>query len=194
MCRDCWDLLVDPWWQESLSHLVLTPTSGQIIDDRANTVPYPIFPYLLLTNITVGGWPATVTCEEGLLQPLTVPCNGECNFWPLVLMNLETPMVWNYLMWNVIVVTSVSLRRRCALVDRCVTIVVMSGCVQKTGGGMRVSSVLTMLTVPQPTAAVAAISPANVSLLRRSATVYITTALTAVTKMCLETERKVRQK
>ena len=24
----------------------------------------------------------TVTCEEGLLQPLTVPCDGECNFWP----------------------------------------------------------------------------------------------------------------
>ena len=24
----------------------------------------------------------TVTCKEGLLQPLTVPCNGDCNFWP----------------------------------------------------------------------------------------------------------------
>ena len=55
MCRDCRDLLVDPWWQESLSHLVLTPTSGQIIDDRENTVPYPIFPYLLLTKFTVVG-------------------------------------------------------------------------------------------------------------------------------------------
>ena len=53
MCRDCRDLLVDPWWQESLSHLGLTPTSGQIIDDRANTVPYPISTYLLLTKFTV---------------------------------------------------------------------------------------------------------------------------------------------
>ena len=60
MCRDCRDLLVDPWWQESLSHLGLTPTSGQIIDDRVNTVPYPISSYLLLTKFTVATWlPAT---------------------------------------------------------------------------------------------------------------------------------------
>ena len=94
------------------------------------------------------------------------------------------------------VVTSVSVRRRCALVDPCVTIIVMSGYVQKIGGVTTMSAVLTVpyriwaFTIIH-TAAVAAISPANVSLMARSTTVNITTVLTGVTRMCLV--REVRQ-